>query len=120
MYTNSTNKSKRFLSKTQIDIDAIVECRSAHHLIVNPAKCKYLVASRKQQPHLPPGGLLLGDCALEQVHSYRYLGVLVTSTITWRDHSEQICAKTWKLVGMLYRRFSTWADVHTLRCLYIT
>ena len=84
---------------------------------LNPAKCRYLIASRKRQSILPPGGLLLGNCALEQVHSYRYLGVLVTSTLTWKEHIKQICTKARKLVGMLYRKFSTWADTDTLRCL---
>ena len=28
---------------------------------------KYLITSRKRQPHLPQGGLLLGDCILEQI-----------------------------------------------------
>ena len=105
----------------QEDINAISECTSACHLTLNASKCKYLIASRKRQPHLPPpGGLLLGDCILEQVHSYRYLGILVTSTLTWKDHIQQICNKARKLVGMLYRQFSTWADTNTLRCLYLT
>ena len=104
----------------QKDIDAIAECTKASHLTLNPAKCRYLIASRKRQSILPPGGLLLDNCALEQVHSYRYLGVLVTSTLTWKEHIKQICTKARKLVGMLYRKFSTWADTDTLRCLYLT
>ena len=91
----------------QKDIDAIAECTKASHLTLNPAKCRYLIASRKRQSILPPGGLLLDNCALEQVHSYRYLGVLVTSTLTWKEHIKQICTKARKLVGMLYRKFST-------------
>jgi len=58
----------------QKDIDAISRCTSAWHLTLNSSKCKYLIAPRKRQPHLPPGGLLLGDCILEQVQSYHYLG----------------------------------------------
>ena len=102
------------------DINVIYECTSACHLPLNPLKCKYLIASRKQQLDLTPGGLLLGDYTMEQVDSYRYLGVLVTSTLTWKDHIQQICTKVRKLVGLLYRQFSTWADIKTLRCLYLT
>jgi len=32
----------------------------------------------------------------------------------------QICTKARKLVGMLYRRYSKWADTNTLRCIYLT
>ena len=44
----------------------------------------------------------------------------MTSTLTWKEHIKQICTKARKLVGMLYRKFSTWADTDTLRCLYLT
>ena len=104
----------------QKDIDAITECIRVCHLTLNPAKCKYLIASRKRQSILPPGGLLLGNCMLEQVHSYGYLGVLVTSSLTWKEHIKQICTKARKLAGTLHRKLSTWADTNTLRCLYLT
>ena len=103
----------------QQDIHDISNCIEAHYLTLNTSKCKYLIASKKRQPCLPPGGLILGECMLEQVHSYRYLGIMVTSTLSWRDHIQQICNKARKLIGILYRNFSAWADTHTLRCLYL-
>ena len=33
---------------------------------------------------------------------------------------QHICSKARKLIGMLHRRFSSWADTNTLRCLYLT
>ena len=74
-------------SGLQTDIDTIQDCISINHLTL---KSKYLVCSRKRQPHLPPTGLLLGGVTLEHVESYRYLGVLVTPRLTWSDHIEQI------------------------------
>jgi len=47
-------------------------------------------------------GLILGGITLEQVESYRYLGVMVSSRLTWSDHIKHVCAKARKLVGMLY------------------
>ena len=35
----------------QRDIDAIQECICKCHLTLNPSKCKYLIASRRRQPH---------------------------------------------------------------------
>ena len=72
------------------------------------------------QKHLPPSGLLLGGITLEQAESYRYLGVLVSSRLTWSDHIEHVCAKARKLVGMLYRQFYSWADSKTLLLIYRT
>jgi len=59
----------------QRDTDAIHECIKTCHLSLNPSKCKYLIASRRRQPHLPPTGLVIGNDTLEQVDCYRYLGV---------------------------------------------
>ena len=57
----------------QRDIDAIQECVSKCQLTLNPSKCKYLTASRRRQPHLPPTRLFIGRDVLEQVESYHYL-----------------------------------------------
>ena len=105
----------------QRDIDAIQECISKCHLTLNPSKCKYLIASRRKQPHLPPTRLFIGRDVLEQVDSYHYLGVLVTSKLSWTDHINHICSKARKLVvGMLCRQFYSWADTSTLLCIYLT
>ena len=104
----------------QADIDAIQDWISTNHLTLNPNKCKYLICSRKTHPRLPPSGLLLDGVTLEQVESYHYLGVLVSSRLTWSDHIEQICAKARKLVGMMYRQFYSWADSNTLLLIYQT
>ena len=104
----------------QRDIDAIQECICKCHLTLNPSKCKYLIASRRRQPHLPRTRLFIGRDVLELVDSYRYLGVLVTSKLSWADHINHICSKARKLVGMLYRQFYTWADTSTLLRIYLT
>ena len=103
----------------QSDIDAIQECISKCHLTLNPSKCKYLIASRRRQPHLPRTRLFIGRDVLELVDSYRYLGVLVTSKLSWADHINHICSKARKLVGMLYREFYTWADTSMLQQLML-
>ena len=59
----------------------ISDCIEAHHLTLNTSKCKYLIASKKRRSCQPPHGLLLGESMLEQVHNYRYLG-MVTSTLS--------------------------------------
>ena len=108
------------MSYLQRDINTFHKCTSTCHLTLNPSKCKYTIVSKRRQPHLPPVGLRLHSSVLEQVESYRYLGVLLSSKLTWNDHIDQICTKARKPVRMLYRRFSTWADTNTLLCIYLT
>jgi len=57
---------------------------------------------------VPPTGPVLADVALEQVENYCYLGVLVSSRLTFFA------------VGMLYRQFYSWADTNTLLAIYCT
>ena len=99
---------------SKIFIEKKNECINTCHLTLNPSKCKYLIASRRRQPHLPPTGLVIGNETLEQVDCYLYLGVLVTSKISWADHIEHICCKARRLVGILYRQFYAWADTSTM------
>lgn len=55
---------------------------------------------------------------LEQVECFKYLGVLLTSDLTWSKHTESICAKAKKLLGMIYRRFSEYSNPDTLLHIY--
>ena len=83
----------------QSDINTIHDCISASHLTLNPSKCKYLICSKNRHPYLPSAGLRLDGIALEQVNSYRYLVVVVSSKLTWSEHIEQVCSKARKLVA---------------------
>ena len=55
--------------------------------------------------HREPTPRLLAGISLEHVESYLYIGILVTSGLTWFDHIGQIFTKDRKLVDMMYRLF---------------
>ena len=55
---------------------------------------------------------------LEQVECLKNLGVLLTSDLTWSKHTESICAKAKKLLGMIYRCFSEYSNPDTLLYMY--
>ena len=98
----------------QTDINNISNCIKSLYLSLNSSKCKYIIASRKRQPTLPSSGLHLNGEALEHVRSYRYLGILVTETLTWSEHIQQVCSKARKLIGMMYRQFYFWTNTSVL------
>ena len=104
----------------QADLNLISSSISNLHLSLNATKCKYIVASRKKGPNLPSLRLYLDGEVMQQVSSYRYLGIHVTETLSWSEHIQNVCSKTRKLVGMLYTQFYLWADTTTLRSIYIT
>ena len=43
--------------------------------------------------------------SLEQVHSYKYLGLNLTPNLSWSDHMHSTSTRAKKPVGLLYRRF---------------
>ena len=83
----------------QIDIDHIRVWVSNNHLALNS-----MMISRKRNP-VPPPQFILQDTPLKQVEDYRYLGVLLTSDLSWSSHINSTCSKARKLIGLLYRRF---------------
>ena len=79
---------------------------SCNFLTLNASKCKYMLVSRSRIHQYSPQ-LYLADQSLECVQSYKYLGVTITSTLSWSDHIQSICNKSRRLVGLLYCQFYT-------------
>ncbi len=105
----------------QRDIDAIAKWISNLHLNFNVKKCKYMVLSRKRSSvHVAPPALLLKGLPLERVSEFKYLGVRISSKLTWTLHINKICSKTKRLVSMFHRRFYTIMDTDTSKQLYVT
>ena len=98
----------------QADISAIAQWSSQSYLILNSSKCKYMVISRKRTPPTPIHLLMPNDQVLQQVSSYKYLGILLTSDLSLSAH---INLKVRRIVGLLYRQFSN-ASSHTIVILY--
>ena len=93
---------------------------SRNHLTFNSNKCKCMVFSRRHSRAIKFPLLCLGSTPLELVHSYKYLGVTLTSDLSWSEHIQSICVKSKKLIGLLYRRFYGNADPATILILYCT
>lgn len=91
-----------------------------NYLSLHPLKCKYMIVSRKKSPSLPTEPLQLLGSELEQVRSYKYLGVLLTSDLSWSPHVTNICTKARKVLGLLYRRFYGSTSQDSLKQLYLS
>ena len=64
----------------------------------------------------PPPQLFVGDTVLTSVDTVKYLGVSLSSDMSWSPHINKINAKTRKLIGLFYRHFYfyTFYTCHTL------
>ena len=65
----------------QQDIDEICTWTTNNLLKFNSTKCKYMVISRKRSPSQPNTPLTVDNLPMEHIHSYKYLGVLLTSNL---------------------------------------
>ena len=102
----------------QEDVTSIEQWMTDNSLTLNATKCKQMVITRSKTYHHPQ--LYLSGQPLEQVQSYKYLGVIITSDLSWSVHIQSICLKSRRLVGLLYRQFYDNANSNTLRQFYLS
>ena len=75
-----------------------------------------MVVSRKRAG-ISPASLTLQGNHLERVECFKYLGLLLTSDLSWSTHVDSICSKARKLLGLLYRKY---AEPQILLQLYVS
>ena len=105
---------------TQSDINIIAKWSDDNFLKLNPKKCKFMIISRKRQHSITPPQLLLNGHPLDEVSTFKYLGVLLSSDMSWSPHISAICSKARKVIGLLYRRFYSMSNMDTLIQLYVS
>ena len=84
----------------------------------NAGKCRMMLITRKRANSLPPPQIVLDGIELKRVHSYKYLGITITSNLSWTQHIIDCCNKTRRLIGLMYRQFHQYSSPATLTKLY--
>jgi len=105
-------------SALQADIDTLSNWATQNTMTFNTAKCKYMRISRKKKCSISAPSFFLNGCPLEEVPTFKYLGIIISSDLSWSQHIRGICSKARKIIGMLYRRYYQYADSSTLLKLY--
>ena len=98
----------------QADINTIAHWISGNHLTVNSFKTKWMLISQKrsQAHHLPP--LYLNGSVIQPVEHYKYLGVWISSNLTWSKHVESVSCRAQRLLGFMFRTFSPFCKPETI------
>ena len=78
-----------------------------------------MIVSRKSPSFLTSlSPLFLDGSQLEQVKSFTYLGIIITSNLSWSPHIQSVRSKARQTIGIIYCNFYKHASPHTLLTLY--
>ena len=86
------------------DLHMICVWLAPRRLKLNTSKVKVMVISRKRSPPRPV--IQIQGDTVEHVSSFKLLGVVITSDLTWKIHIQHIICKVRKLLGFLHRVFA--------------
>ena len=73
-----------------------------------------------QENHALHPHLYLGADQFEKVDCFKYLGLMLSSDLSWSKHIVSICSKAKRLLGLLYRCFYHHASPQVLLEMYLT
>ena len=73
--------------RLQQDVEALGKWANDNYLTFNPSKSKAMVFSRKRHPVQAPSYLSLNGSTLEIVDSVKYLGITISSDLSWTKHA---------------------------------
>ena len=85
----------------QADLNRLYEWSVTWKMNFNHSKCKILTVSRRKAP-VYFNHMLTGN-SLELVTSFKDLGVLVSSDLSWKEHIHNVVSKCNRVNGMIRR-----------------
>lgn len=88
----------------QSDINSVLEWCNMWNMQLNVNKCKVMRISRVQND---TPRYFFNNVSLEHVSCYKYLGVHISSTLSWDSHIQYITNNANRMLGFLKRNFST-------------
>jgi len=89
---------------TSRDLNTLTEWASKWLMSFNPTKCVHLTITRKANPL--PSCYSIGDSIIQQVNSTKYLGVTITSNLSWSEHIINITNKANSTRAFLQRNLN--------------
>ena len=68
-------------------------------LLINKIKTKYLLFNNRD---LNPITLRIGDCTLERVRTFKYLGIIIDQNLTFADHINFLLSRLSQISGVVF------------------
>ena len=89
-------------SVIKAELSNVIEWLNINKLSLNKSKSKYMIFHfpNKDIQYLT---LKIDDVIIEKVDEFNFLGLTMDTNLNWKKHSEQICNKCTKMIGILNR-----------------
>ena len=118
IYT-SHNNTQIIKTKLQHSLNEVHKWCQDNGMILHSDKTKSMVLSTRQKHQIKPLKLdfVLEGNTLEQVHTYRHLGVTIDDELTWHPHISSLC----KIISRnlyLLSQLKHFVDIHSLKLFY--
>jgi len=110
-------KSAHDSALLQQDLHALEQWESDWRMSFNPAKCSSISFTRLRNPII--NSYSLHQTTLEHLSSVKYLGVTLSSNLTWSHHVNNVVAKGNQVLGMVRRNLRV-APTHCKAQAYTT
>ena len=96
------------------DQERVCDWLKMNHLTTNIKKSKFMLIGSGQRLARLSSSLVVtvGDVHLEEVQSYKYLGVMININLAWHDHIQFIKSKINKKLGLL-KRIKNYLPLHS-------
>lgn len=91
------------VSCLQSDINKVMDWCNTWNMKLNINKCKHMHISRNSSP---ASTYHINNVFLETVLSYKYLGVHISSNLSWKTHIHYIINNADRMLGYIRRNFS--------------
>ena len=88
-------------SALQSSLDATCLWMMDNGLKLNTTKSKCMLIHSSRKRDLPPLNLYLLGSQIDQVSSFKFLGVIINDTLTWSDHIDYISWKVSRSICLL-------------------
>ena len=89
--------------RLQQDLDALARWEDLWQMEFHPGKCYVLRVSKKQRSNVREHDYVLHGHTLEVVDRVKYLGITISSDLTWGGHIDAVCKKANSVQAVLKR-----------------
>ena len=90
--------------KLNSELTKISNWLNYNHLKLNTSKTKYMVFSPNSNIWRDLSlRISIGECLLERVYEYKYLGLIIDTKLTWVPHIKYLSSQLSKTLGIMYR-----------------